>query len=191
MKRLLALFLAASLIGATCQPPAPPSDGGVVSTPSGWTDTVSTVLHTIAWAIPAAQMIVDGLIPATARPIVDRSFVAVQDAATRLQGALEAYNSRGGDRCGAYAAVGGVTTAMVSLAQVLADNGIGLGNTLVPVIQSLGAVTDQLVPACQIDAGYASVGEGPMLRVRAIEASSMARGVVLRPVLNNLRPVAQ
>ena len=191
MKRLLALFLSASLIGATCQPPPPPSDGGVVSTPSSWTDTVSTVLHTIAWSIPAAQMIVDSLIPATARPIVDRSFVAVQDAAVRLQTALDAYNARGGDRCGAYAAVGGVTTALVSLAQVLADNGIGLGNTLIPVIQSLGAVTDRLVPACLLDAGYASVGEGPMLQVRSIETSAMARGVVLRPVLNNLRPVAQ
>ena len=191
MKRLLALFLSASLIGATCQPPPPPNDGGVVSTPSSWTDTVSTVLRTIGWAVPAAQVIVDSLVPATARPIVDRSFVAVQDAATRLQGALEAYNSRGGDRCAAYAAVGGVTTAMVALAQVLANNGIGLGNTLIPVIQSLGAVTDQLVPACQLDAGYASVGEGPMLQVHAIETSAMARGVVLRPVLNNLRPVAQ
>lgn len=190
MKRLLALFLSASLIGATCQPPAP-TDGGVVATPSSWTDTVSTVLHTIAWSIPAAQMIVDNLIPATARPIVDRSFVAVQDAATRLQTALDAYNARGGDRCVSYAAVGGVTTALVSLAQVLADNGIGLGNTLIPVIQSLGAVTDQLVPACQRDAGYASVGGGPMLRVRAIEAQAMSHGVVLRPVLNNLRPVAQ
>ena len=190
MKRLLALFLAASLIGATCQPPAP-SDGGVVSTPSSWTDTVATVLHTIAWSVPAAQMIVDGLVPATARPVVDRSFVAVQDAATRLQTALDAYNARGGDRCAAYAAVGGVTTAMVSLAQVLADNGIGLGNTLIPVIQSLGAVTDQLVPACQLDAGYASVGEGPMLQIHAIEASAQARGVVLRPALNSLHPVTR
>ncbi len=189
MKRLLALFLAASLIGATCQPP-PPSDGGVF-TPSAWTDTVSTVLHTIAWSIPAAQMIVDNLIPGDARPVVDRAFVAVQDAAVRLQTALDAYNTRGGDRCVAYAAVGGVTTAMVSLAQVLADNGIGLGNTLIPVIQSLGAVADRLVPACQLDAGYASVGERSMVRVRAIEASAMADGRVLRPVLNNLHPVTQ
>lgn len=192
MKRLLSLFLAASLIGATCQPPPPPSDGGgVVVTPSGWTDTVSTVLRTIGWAIPAAQAITDALVPATARPVVDRTFAAVQDAAGRLQTALDAYNARGGDRCEAYAAVGGVTTAMVALAQVLADNGIALGNTLVPVIQSLGAVTDQLVPACQLDAGYASVGERPMLQVRSIEASAMSRGIVLRPALDNLRPVSR
>ena len=192
MKRVLSLFLAASLLGATCQPPPPPSDGGgVVVTPSGWTDTASTVLRTIQWAIPAAQAITNALIPAVARPVADRAFLAVQEAAGRLQTALDAYNARGGDRCAAYAAVGGVTTAMVGLARVLADNGIGLGNTLIPVIQSLGAVTDQLVPACQRDAGYASVGEGAMVQVRAIEASAMSRGVVLRPALDNLRPVSQ
>jgi len=190
VKRLLSLFLAASLMVASCHPTPPPSDAGV-STPSAWTDTVATVLHTIAWSIPAAQLIVGNLVPADVRPVVDRSFVAVQDAAGRLQTALDAYNARGGDRCVAYAAVGGVTTAMVSLAQVLANNGIGMGNTLIPVIQSLGAVVDQLVPACQRDAGYASIGEGPMVQVRVIETSAMAQGRVLRPVLNNLRPVAQ
>lgn len=135
-------------------------------------------------------MIVDSLIPAASRPVADRAFVAVQDASTRLQTAVDAYTARGGDRCAAYAAVGGVTTAMVGLAQVLADNGVGMGSTLIPVIQSLGAVADQLVPACQSDAGYASVGEGVMVRVHAIETSASARGLVLRPVLDNLHQSA-
>lgn len=191
MKRLLVLLLSVSLLGATCNPPPPPVDGSVVYTPSGWTDTATTVLRTIAWAIPAAQVIVTSLVPADARAVTDRAFVAVQDAATQLQAAVDAYNSRGGDRCVAHAAVGGVTTAMVALARVLTTNGIALGNTLVPVIQSLGAVTDQLVPSCQSDAGYARVGELPMVQVRAIEADAMAHGVVLRPALNNLRPVSQ
>lgn len=187
--RVLALSLALSMGG--CRPNPVPTDGGVVTTPSSWTDTVSTVLRTIEWSIPAAQLIVGNLLPAADRPVADRAFVAVQDAASRLQTALAAYNARGGDSCVAYAAVGGVTSALVSLAQVLADNRIGLGNTLIPVIQSLGAVVDQLVPACQRDAGYASVGEAPMLRVRSIETSAATRGVVLRPVLDNLRPVSQ
>lgn len=191
MKRFLALVLAAVMLGATCQPPSPPSDGGPVSTPSSWTDTVATVLHTITWAIPAAQAITDALVPATVQPVVDSAFRAVSEASVRLQTALNAYNARGGDQCPAYAAVGAVTTAMVELARVLADNRIALGNTLVPVIQSLGGVVDQLVPVCQADAGFASVGEGPMLQVRAIEAAAMGRGVVLRPALDNLHPVSR
>ena len=188
MKRILALLALSSFGCVSCQPPPVATDGGTTVTPSSWTDTAATVLRVLSWSIPAAQVIVDGIVPATSRPVVDRSLVAVTDAATRLQGAVSAYNARGGDRCSAYAAVGGLTTALVALAQVLADNGIALGSTLVPVVLSLGAVADQLVPVCQSDAGFASAGASLSTRLHAIELDVGTRGGYLRPVLDNLHP---
>jgi len=184
---LMIFALSLPMLGAHCPPPAP-SDGGTAN-PSAWADTVRVVLSTLAWALPAARGIVDALVPAAAQPVVDRAFAAVADAAVHLRIALDAYLARGGDRCAAYAAVGLCTTALVGLAQTLTDNGIALGSTLIPVVQSLGAVTDSLVPACQSDAGFASAGDSINVRLRAIETGAMSRGIVLRPALDNLHPV--
>ena len=196
MKRFLSLFLASILLVTSCHPtptpvtpPAPTGDAAVV-TPSGWTSTAQTVLQTLVWAIPAAQVVVDAIIPASAVADVNRVLAGVTDAAGQLQTALSAYLSRGGSQCPAYAAVGGVTTALVALAQTLADNGIALGNTLVPIVQDLGAVADTLVPACSPEAGYASAGAGVMAQIAAINANAAAHGVTLRPALDNLHPLA-
>jgi hypothetical protein len=170
-----------------CLRPTPPSDGGT-STPAAWTDTASTVLHALAWALPAAEVIVDATVPEPQRAVVDRAIAGTVEAATGLQSALDAYVARGGDRCAAYAAVGGLTRAFVVLAQTLADQGIALGTTLTPIVQSLGAIADQLVPACQADAGFASAGDATARTLRAIEADAAAHGRVLRPVLDGLHP---
>ena len=179
------LLSGAVLVG--CPRPTPPSDGGT-STPTAWTDTASVVLHALAWALPAAEVVVDATVPDPARAVVDRAIAGTREAATGLQSALDAYNARGGDRCAAYAAVGGLTRAFVVLAQTLADQGIALGTTLTPIVESLGAVADQLVPACQSDAGFASAGDATGRTLRAIEADAAAHGRVLRPALDGLRP---
>jgi hypothetical protein len=180
------LLSGAVLVG--CPRPTPPSDGGT-STPAAWTDTASVVLHALAWALPAAEVVVDATVPQPARAAVDRAIAGTVEAATGLQSALDAYTARGGDRCVAYAAVGGLTRAFVVLAQTLADQGIALGSTLTPIVQSLGAIADQLVPACQVDAGFASAGDATGRALRAIEADAAAHGRMLRPVLDGLRPV--
>ena len=173
---------------AGCPHPPPPASDASVSTPRGWTDTARTVLRAIAWSIPAARVVVDAAVQEPQRTMVDRSLASVSEAARGLETAVDAYEARGGDRCAASAAVAGLTDAFVVLAQVLADNGIALGTTLSPIVQSLGAVADMLVPMCQRDAAYASVGDATSRRLHAVEVVAMTHGRTLRPLLDGLRP---
>ncbi len=188
-RSLLALAFLGSLAVA-CTPPVPPSDGGTPgTTPSSWTDTTRLVLSTLRWSVPAARAITDVVVPEPARSQVGRALDAVADASGRLELALDAYEARGGDRCAAYAAVGGIHAALVQLAQVLADNGIALGATLERVADAAASIADALIPVCQRDAGWASAGDATNRELRAIAAAASARGVVLRRVLDNLQPL--
>jgi len=181
-------MLAVSMSAPGCHP-QPPSPSGPVTTVSSWTDTARTVLSTVRWAVPAARIICNVTVPDSARPIVDRALDGVSQAADGIERALDAYDHRGGDRCAAKAAVAGLTTAIESLAQVLASQGIALGNTIERIASAAGSIADELVPACDRDAGWTSAGEGVALRLRSIQAEAVARGVVLRHVLDDLRPV--
>lgn len=188
MKFFILVLLALSL--AACTPPPPPSDGGTPAvTPSSWADTTRLVLSTLSWAVPAARAVTDLVVPEPARTQVGRALVAVTDAAGRLGLALDAYEARGGDRCAAYAAVGGVHVALVQLAQVLADHGIALGVVLERVADSAASIADALVPACQRDAGWASAGDRLNGELRAVALRASARGVVLRRDLDRLQPL--
>lgn len=184
---LLALVgLAVPAAVVCCGPRPPPSGPGAVV--SSWSDTARTVLSTLSWAIPSARAILNAILPEPARTIVGRALDAVAEAATRLAVAVEAYESRGGDRCAAHAAVGGVRAALVQLAQVLADNGVALGTVLERVADGAASIADALVPSCNPDAGWASTGDRTNAELRAIERSATARGVVLRRDLDGLRP---
>lgn len=191
--RLISLALAVVLlVASTTAPgchPQPPSPSGPVTTVSSWTDTARTVLTTVRWAVPAARVICDLTVPDAARPIVDRALDGVAQAADGLALALDAYEHRGGDRCAAKASVAGLTTAIESLAQVLASQGIALGTTIERIASAAGSIADELVPACDRDAGWSSAGEGVTARLRAIQSAAVARGVVLRHVLDDLQPV--
>ena len=170
----------------SCGPRPPPSGPGAVV--SSWSDTARTVLSTLSWAIPSARAILNAILPEPARTIVGRALDAVAEASSRLAVAVEAYESRGGDRCAAHAAVGGVRAALVQLAQVLADNGVALGTVLERVADGAASIADALVPSCNPDAGWASTGDRTNAELRAIERSATARGVVLRRDLDGLRP---
>lgn len=177
--------LVATLAGAvlTGCPPAPPVDGGPAVTPSGWTSTARVVLDTLRWAVPAARAITDNVVPEPARTQVGRALDATGDAARELSAAVDAYEQRGGDRCAAHAAVGGLHRALVGLARVLADSGIALGTTLERVVDGVASVADALVPACDRDAGWSSSGDRANAELRAIST-----GRVLSRVLDGLRP---
>jgi hypothetical protein len=99
-----------------------------------------------------------------------------------------AYEARGGDRCVAYAATGAAIVTLHELAQVLADNGIALGVPLARVVDLVASVADTLIPACQSDAGFASVGGRSDATLRAIETAARARGVILRRDLDGIAP---
>lgn len=193
MNRFLSLcLLAVALVASSvaCTPPPPPSDGGTpATTPSSWVDTTRLVLTTLGWAVPSARAITDLVVPEPARTQVGRALDGVTAASRGLSVALDAYEARGGDRCAAYAAVGGLHVALVQLAQVLADNGIALGVTLERVADAAASIADALIPACQRDAGWASVGDRTNRELRAIAAAASARGVVLRRVLDHLQPL--
>lgn len=190
MRRLLLALLTVACLSVACAPPPPPSDGGVPAvTPSSWVDTTRLVLNTLSWAVPSARAITDLVIPEPARTHVGRALGAVTDAAGRLRLSLDAYEARGGDRCAAYAAVGGVHVALVQLAQVLADNGIALGTVLERVADSAASIADALIPACQRDAGWASVGDRVNGELRAIASRAASQGRVLRRDLDNLQPL--
>ena len=188
--RLSLVVLLACGAGAAasgCPGPVAPVDGGVAVTPSGWTSTARVVLNTLSWAVPAARAITDVVVPEPARAQVGRALDATGDAARELQQAVDAYEARGGDRCAAHAAVGGLHRALVGLARVLADNGIALGTTLERVVDGVASVADALIPACAADAGWASAGDGANRELRAIAESAARRGVILRRDLDDLR----
>ena len=188
IRRPLALLLVLSTLSlAACPPrPQPSLDGSV--TPSAWTDTARVVIDALAWAIPAVRVVLSAVLPEPARTTVDRVLDGVQDWAGRLQVALDAYQARGGDRCAAHAAAGGLSIALQQLAQVLADNGVALGRPLERVVDSVAALVDVLVPACAPDAGLASAGDAVNAGLRAIETRAAAQGVILRRDLDALRP---
>lgn len=188
---ILPLLLAlAVVLAAACRPAPVPDDGSPAVTPSGWTDTARTVVSTVAWAVPGARLITDVILPEPARTIVGRALTAVGEAAEGLEVAIAAYEARGGDRCAAKAAVAGVRASLVAAAQSLADNGIALGRVLERVADSAAAVVDELVPACDADAGWRSEGRQTNAELREIELRATSRGVVLRRDLDNLQPGA-
>lgn len=178
--------IVATLTGAALNActPTPSVDGGPAATPSGWTSTARVVLSTLSWAVPAARAITDSVVPEPARTQVGRALDATGAAATELGAAVDAYELRGGDRCVAHAAVGGLHRALVGLARVLADSGIALGTTLERVVDGVASIADALVPACDRDAGWSSAGDRANRELRTI-----SEGRVLRRVLDDLRPM--
>ncbi len=188
LRSLLALLMVFSLALVGCLPPRPLPDGGIVTTPRSWTDTARVVLQTLGWAVPAARVVVNAVVSDPGRTQVVRALDAVTDAAGRLESALDAYEARGGDRCAAHAAVAGVRSALVSLAQVLADRGVALGVVLEHAADAAAGIADELVPGCDADAGWQSAGRATSNALRAIELGATARGVILRRDLDTIHP---
>ncbi len=183
---LALVIFALALTLTACPSPRPsPSDPTRVSS---WTDTAHLVIDTVAWAIPAARLIVDAIVPQPARAVVDLALTGLSTATSGLNDALASYESRGADQCVAHAAVGGVRGALVALARALADSGIALGTTFERVADSVGAIADGLVPRCQNDAGWASTGESLGRELQGIQRAAEVRGAVLRRDLDNLHP---
>ena len=184
--------LVATLAGAlltACPGPVTPVDGGPAVTPSSWTSTARVVITTLRWALPAVRAITDLVVAEPGRTQVARALDAAAQATDRLHGAVDAYEARGGDRCVARAAVGGLQVALVGVAQVLADNGVALGTTLERIVDAVASIADALIPACDADAGWSSAGDASNARLRAIAEGARARGVTLRRVLDDLRPM--
>jgi len=189
MKKLILLAFLAVASLASCTPPPPPADGGVpVVTPSDWTRTAHLSVTVGRGLIVVARPIVEALAVDPGRTRARRAFDAADQALLGLDHALSAYEARGGDRCAAYAATGGAIVALHELAQVLADNGIALGVPLGRVVDLVASVADTLVPACQVDAGFASAGGRVNGQLRAIEDAARLRGVILRRDLDGIAP---
>jgi hypothetical protein len=185
--RARALVAVLCLACVTCHPQPPsPSTPVQVST---WTDTARTVLVTVRWSVPAAKVVVGAVVSEPGRSTVLRSLDGVAEAADGLQSSLDAYEHAGGDQCAAKAAVAGLSSAIVSLARTLADNGIALGSTLERVADSVGSIADALVPACDRDAGWSSAGVALGVELRRVQSEAVARGRVLRHVLDDLQPM--
>ena len=169
-----------------CPGPTPPIDGGPAVTPSSWTATARVVLSTLRFALPAARAITDVVVAEPGRTQVARALDAAAQAAQRMDAAVTAYETAGGDRCAARAAVAGLHVALVAVAQTLADNGIALGTTLEHVVDGVASIADALVPACDADAGWSSAGDASNATLRAIAAGA---GRPLSRVLDDLRPL--
>lgn len=188
MLSLSGAVIVATLAGALlagCPGPVVPVDGGPAVTPSSWTSTARVVLTTLRWAVPAARAITDVTVSEPARTQVARALDATAAAAGEMERAVDAYELRGGDRCAAHAAVGGLHRALAGLARVLADSGIALGTTLERVVDGVASIADALVPSCAPDAGWSSAGDRANAELRAIRE---AHGPLSR-ALDDLRPV--
>lgn len=183
---LAALALVPLLALAACPPRPTPIEPGPSQPVSGWTSTARAVLSTLRWALPAARAVTDSLLSDPPRTQVARALDAAADAAGRLDVALSAYESRGGDRCVAHAAAGGVVVALEQLADVLADNGIALGVVLGRVVDGAASIADALVPACASDAGWTSAGDTANARLRLVEDVARRRGIALRRDLDGI-----
>lgn len=188
---LLALLVLPLLIGLAACPPRPTPEPGPSQPVSGWTSTARAVLSTLRWALPAARAVTDSLLSDPPRTQVSRALDAAADAAGRLDVALSAYESRGGDRCVAHAAAGGVVVALEQLADVLADNGIALGVVLGRVVDGAASIVDALVPACAADAGWTSAGDTANARLRLTEDVARRRGIALRRDLDGITEPAR
>ncbi|MEZ4391978.1 MAG: hypothetical protein R3A48_12850 [Polyangiales bacterium] len=189
---LLAVALCLAGLGAvlTGCPPVPPTDGGApVVTPSDWTRTARIATSVGRGLIPVARVIVEATTTDPGRTQARRAFDAADDALVGLDRALDAYDARGGDRCVAHAAAGAAMVALQELAQVLADNGIALGVPLGRIVDLVASVVDTLVPACDLDAGFASAGRAANTRLLSIEREARSRGVILRRDLDRIVPV--
>lgn len=180
---LAVAVLPVALVGC---PPRPTPEPGPSQPVSGWTSTARAVLSTLRWALPAARAVTDSLLSDPPRTQVARALDAAADAAGRLDVALDAYEHRGGDRCVAHAAAGGVVVALAQLADVLADNGIALGVVLGRVVDGAASLVDALIPACQRDAGWASAGDDANARLRLVEDVARRRGITLRRDLDGI-----
>lgn len=183
---LLALLVLPPLIGLAACPPRPTPEPGPSQPVSGWTSTARAVLSTLRWALPAARAVTDSLLSDPPRTQVARALDAAADAAGRLDLALDAYEHRGGDRCVANAAAGGVVVALAQLADTLADNGIALGVVLGRVVDGAASIVDALVPACASDAGWTSAGDNANARLRLTEDVARRRGIALRRDLDTI-----
>lgn len=188
---LLALLVLPLLIGLAACPPRPTPEPGPSQPVSGWTSTARAVLSTLRWALPAARAVTDSILSDPPRTQVARALDAAADASVRLDVALSAYESRGGDRCVAHAAAGGVVVALEQLADVLADNGIALGVVLGRVVDGAASIVDALVPACSADAGWTSAGDVANGRLRLVEDVARRRGIALRRDLDAITEPAR
>lgn len=184
-------LLVASVTGVVLQgcPPPPPSDGGTpVVTPSDWTRTARIATTVGRGLLPVAQVIVEATTTDPGRTQARRAFAATDAALLGLERALDAYDARGGDRCAAYAAAGAAVVALQELATILAQNGIALGVPLERIVDLVGSVVDTLVPACNLDAGFASAGRTANATLLSIERDARSRGVILRRDLDRIVP---
>lgn len=185
--RAVVAVLCLALVVVACHP-QPPSPSTPVQV-SSWADTARVVLTTLRWSVPAAKVVVGAVVSEPGRSTVLRSLDGVAEAADGLQSSLDAYELAGGDRCAAKASVAGLSSAIVVLARTLADNGIALGSTLERIADSVGSIADALVPACDRDAGWSSAGVALGVELRRVQSEAVARGRVLRHVLDDLQPM--
>lgn len=181
-------LLAAMSFGSRCNPP-PPTDGGPVTNPSSWTDTARTVIEAAGWVIPAAKLVTDHLLTDPARTIVGRSLDGVGEWVARLTHALDAYTEAGGDSCPSHAAALGLRVALMDACRVLIEQGFALGRPIERIIDGLGTLIDNIVPACA-DAGWASARREMDSQVNVWVQAQEAQGRVLRRDLDNLTPPA-
>lgn len=168
--------------------PSPRPDGGV-STPTDWTDTASVVQELLSWAIPAARAILDLVLPADARVVVDRILDSLLSYNQRFANVLTTYRARGGDACEVYAASGAIRAGLLELTRTLAERGFALGNTLERALDLVSGLGDNIVSQyqrCEPEAGFNSLGASSNQELRSIYDAARAHAP-LRHDLDNLR----
>lgn len=187
----LALTLATAMLVGCPRPPTPEPSPGNTDVRDGWVDTARTVLTTIAWAAPLARSISEALVPeGVARAALARSFEALGDAARSWQASLDVYVHEGGETCAVRAGALATCDALMRLADVLADSGIGLGNTLGGLLDGAAMVVDNLAQRCVTDGGLrasASMGDTVNAHLRLVFYTATQRSIALRDSLDNLR----
>jgi hypothetical protein len=159
-----ALVVGGALLGFAieqCGPINPtPSDGGVISTPTSWVDTVQVSVDVLIVAVPAAVAVVQALpIPAQAKVDIVNALVSAQGSLPGISAALARYQTSpsSDNACRARAAIQLVADSLLAVAQGLTNAGFQAPAQVLTSLGGLAAVIDEFVPVCAPDAGAPQV----------------------------------
>lgn len=186
-KRILAGFMSLTiLVSESCSSNPNPNTPVVVT--SSWVTRTRSVISSVRRIAPRAKALIRSLslVPASVLVVVEGAIDGVIRANEFLATSLDSWESHGGSRCGLYSAAQGLRTAILNEATVLAENGLWIGIPMRMIADTLFSVLDVILPSCEVDAGFRSIGRDSDRELDRIRDQAYERGIHLRNDLDSI-----